>query len=354
LSSIPGDESEVDGGSTVDDVQNRGQVVAARLDMVRTALLRRGLAAVLLTGRRNFAWLTAGGVNHVEVATDVGPAALFVTPNRAVVLAPVNEADRLVDEELPGTDLQVEVVPWELTADSLRNRSPADGPVGDDASVEADLMPARAILHPFETDRMAWLGRIATSSIEAALADPTGGTELELAGDVLRRLTIAGVRAPVLLVAADDRIRRYRHPLPSSASIRSRAMAVLVAERWGLHVALTRFHDPQPLDGDLARRRAAVGLVLDAMLDASRPDSTLGEVFLAGARVYERTGFAGDVRLHHQGGVIGYRSRERVATPDDTFELAPGMAVAWNPSVAGAKAEATAAICPDGGLRQLA
>ena len=33
---------------------------------------------------------------------------------------------------------------------------------------------------------------------------------------------------------------RYRHPLPTGTPVRDRLMLVLVAERWGLHVAATR------------------------------------------------------------------------------------------------------------------
>ena len=45
-----------------------------------TALLERsGLEAVLLGARHNFAWLTGGGQNYVNQASDAGVAALLVT-----------------------------------------------------------------------------------------------------------------------------------------------------------------------------------------------------------------------------------------------------------------------------------
>lgn len=335
-------------------LEERKGVVVGRLDAVRVILERRQLAAALLAARRNFAWLTAGGSNHVATSSETGAAPILVTRDWAAVIAPVNEADRLRDEELGGTGLAMEVVPWDQAAPAHRAAELAvDGPIADDAALEADVLPVRAVLRPFEVERMAWLATIAGSSVEAALRDAVGATELELAADVSQRVMLAGARAPVLLAAADERIVRYRHPLPSSVEVRSRAMLVLVAERWGLHVAVTRFRELQPPDDDLDRRWAAVRGVLDAMLAASRPSATLGEVLATGEQAYERAGFGDEPRLHHQGGIIGYQARERIATTGDAFAIQPGMAVAWNPSVTGVKLEATAVLEPNGDLRLL-
>ena len=55
-------------------------------------------------------------------------------------------------------------------------------------------------------------------------------------------------------------------------------------------------------------------------------------------------GFPDEWRDHHQGGSIGYQPRERVALPGDTTVIEAGMALAWNPSIAGVKAEDTIVI----------
>jgi len=46
------------------------------------------------------------------------------------------------------------------------------------------------------------------------------------------------------------------------------------------------------------------------------------------------------IREHHQGGTTGYLARD-VQNPATTDTLAEGIAVAWNPSLTGAKIEAT-------------
>jgi Xaa-Pro dipeptidase len=108
-----------------------------------------------------------------------------------------------------------------------------------------------------------------------------------------------------------------------------------------LHAATTRFAELEPLDEDLLGRTQAVGRVHAAMVAATRPGQTLGDVIAAAQRAYADAGHPEEWRLHHQGGIIGYRGRERIAVPGDPTRIEAGMAFAWNPSIAGAKAEET-------------
>ncbi|HYG67679.1 MAG TPA: peptidase M24, partial [Anaeromyxobacteraceae bacterium] len=78
-----------------------------------------------------------------------------------------------------------------------------------------------------------------------------------------------------------------------------------------------------------------------AALDASRPGATLGAVYEAIVAAYAREGHAGEEARHHQGGPCGYLSRDAIAVPGATLALADGGAVAWNPSLTGAKLEDT-------------
>jgi Xaa-Pro aminopeptidase len=322
-----------------------------RLEAVRTLLERQGGSAAVLTSRRTFAWLTVGGQSHVVLASETGVASLVVTRREAVVLTQNIEADRLRDEELGGLDLEVEAVPWwepDGIDAAVRRRC------GPDAATDEDLEPGlvglRSVLAPVEHERMEAIAQEAVSAMEGTLAAvEEGWTEDEVA--TIAGGAIAGLRAPVLLCAADDRIRRYRHPLPGDRAIRRRVMLVLVAERHGLHVAITRFRELEPPDGELARRIEAVAEVQRALHEATRPGATLGEVFEAGRAAYAATGYPDEWQLHHQGGTIGYQGRERIATPGDETLIQPGMAFAWNPSITGAKAEETLLLGGDGTQR---
>ena len=315
--------------------------VQSRLAALRALLDRRGARSAFLIARRNFAWLTAGGSNHVVLESEMGEAGVFVNADEAVVLAPNIEARRLADEELAGTGLEVIAVDWwsrngVIGEASRRGRA---GLVSDD-DLEPDLESLRSRLSPFDAERLAILGGEATRAMETALGsiEPMI-TEVELCARLLSLLE--DIRAPVLLAAADDRIARYRHPLPGDYPIRRRVMLVLVGERWGLHVAVTRFREFEPRTPDLEQRFAAVARVQEVLHESTRASATLGEVFAAAQAAYAEVGYPGEWQLHHQGGTIGYRGRERIAVPDDRTVIEPGMAFAWNPSITGAKVEET-------------
>ncbi|MFL5681381.1 MAG: M24 family metallopeptidase [Chloroflexota bacterium] len=333
---------------TAADDPRRPEEFQRRLGLVREVIERRAARHAFLSARRNFSWLTAGGVNHIVLATEAGEGGLLVGRDDVVCIAPNIEAPRLADEELDGLGIPVERVDWwQAGGIAAEARRRAGGSLLTDDETEPDLEPLRSVLAPLDRDRMAILGREGTAALEAALdALSDGMTEAELVTDLACRL--GDMRAPVLLCAADDRIVKYRHPLPTRNPIRRRVMLILVGERWGLHLAVTRFRELEPPSDDLKGRIEAVTQVQQAIHEATRPGATLGDAFAAGQAAYARAGFPDEWQLHHQGGTIAYRGRERVATPGDPTRIEAGMAFAWNPSITGAKVEETFILAEDG------
>jgi Xaa-Pro aminopeptidase len=123
---------------------------------------------------------------------------------------------------------------------------------------------------------------------------------------------------------------------------RRRAMLVASSERGGLYANLTRIVELEEPDPQLARRMRACEEILARMREeATRPGRTLAEAFADCRRFYADTGFPEEWRLHHQGGLTGYGSRELIVTPSSDHVIESGQAFAWNPSVTGAKAEET-------------
>lgn len=329
----------------------RGALVGERIDAVREIALRNDAAAIVLGKRRDFAWLTLGGLNHVLLTTESGVGPIVVTRDDAAVLAPANEYDRLVDEELPGLPLRTVSIPWwdDDALDAQVRELAADGVVLSDADVADELDAVRTALAPVEHERMRVIATQANAMLDDALAGVGAGiAEHDVEAALVAATAEFGARLPVILVAADERIERYRHPIATDASVRGRVMVVVVVEKWGLHVAATGFRELAPRSALIEQRAAAIGEVLARMRETTVAGKTLGDVLAAARTAYEEEAMPGEWMLHHQGGTIGYAARERIAKPADMTPIRPGMAFAWNPSAVGYKAEETLYLDADG------
>jgi antitoxin VapB len=173
--------------------------------------------------------------------------------------------------------------------------------------------------------------------------------ELEAAGTVADALHALGFTTPVVLAGGEQRAPVHRHPLPTEATVGRFALLAFTAEREGLHVSMTRIVSFGPPPTELAERVRAAAEVDAAVLAASRPVASLGELFDVLARAYAAQGSPDEWRRHHQGGITGYRGREVFATPGDETVLPRACAVAWNPSVTGGgKSEDTALVTEAG------
>jgi len=325
-------------------VQERATLVHGRIQEVRALLDRHDAAGILLSSRRDFAWLTLGGQNHILYTSETGVAPVLVTRDDAVVLAPVNEFERISDEEVAGLPLRVESTPWWEGDAALEKatESVGHGRLITAADVADDLRELRSVLIRAEHARMAWLAGLVLEVSDSALGDVTPGTlEDEIVARAAEAFASAGVRLPVVLTASDERIVRYRHPIPKTVPIEHRVMLIIVAECWGLHVAHTQFHELHERDNEIDDRASRLGEVLTTMRAATVPGNTLGGVLDATRNAYRAQRLEKEWTLHHQGGTIGYQARERVATPDDETPIRAGMAFAWNPSAVGFKREET-------------
>ncbi len=329
---------------------------AEKLTLIRASLAAAGLAAVRLRGTDWFAWATAGASNTVLLTTDTGVAELLVTADAAFVITDEIEADRLRAEELP-PGLPLWSHPW--AAPQLRDRFVAercgrgplasDRPVGAELPLPAALRTARASLGPAELERYRRLGRDAATAMTEVLqsARPEWSGH-QLAGAGAEALWGRGIHPALVLVGDARRLPLHRHPTPSRDPLGERAMLVFCARRHGLYANLTRFVYFRPPTSEQRRIDAAVAEVEAAAFAASRPGRTLAEVYAAIVDAYARAGHAGAEARHHQGGPCGYLARDAIATPERHAALAQDGAVAWNPSLPGAKIEDTAVVHADG------
>lgn len=326
----------------------------AKVESVRRAMREEGLPGVLFTGQAGFSWLSCGGENRVVTASERGAGGLLVGREGVWLLADNIEAGRLLAEEL--RDLPVEPVQWPWHEPEMEEaaRRLCGGVSASDAGGAFPPLPSPVVelswtLLPPEIERYRQVGAVAASAMdETCRAVERGWSEQEVAAELARGVLRRGAVPTVVLVAADERIRLYRHPLPTEKRVERCVMVVLCARRFGLVVSLTRLvHFGEP-DEELRRRHRAVCNVDAAFILATRPGAAAGDVFAVGAAAYEKEGFPEEWRLHHQGGATGYAGRTWKATPGGQQRVQENQAFAWNPSIAGTKSEDTM-ICGAGG-----
>ena len=313
--------------------------------------------ALLLSRRDNFSWYACGGENHVAMATEYGAASLLVTEQACFAITTNIEAERIAHEELAGLNIEVRSHAWHDAAGRAAlmkelaggARRLSDDGTPDTEPLPPDFVTLRYDLTEAELKRFRLLGADCGEAIgETCHGIVPGETEREIAGRLADACLARGVTPSVILVAADERCERYRHPLYKNNPIERYAMVVLCGRRHGLVCSTTRMVHFGSLPDEMRRKYDAVTAV-DAVLNAhTRPGAVVGDILAKGIAEYARWGFGDEWRLHHQGGPTGYREREYVAMPGERRTVRPNQPFAWNPSVTGVKSEDTILAGADG------
>jgi len=320
-----------------------------KLAQVRSLLKSAKAEAALISRQSNFSWLTCGGQAHVPLNSDRAFGQLVVTRDAVYVFANVIEMPRLLDEELQGLGVKPLEYEWHDTnpvktlkriADPAKTVSD-NGEWGTRSRPEL-FAPLRYSLQAVEVKRLRSLSRLAEAAMnETCRSVKPGQSELHLAGQLALSCWQRQLTPVVLLIAVDERIHRYRHPIPTSMKLKRCAMLVLCARQHGLIVSLTRIVHFGKLPAELKRRHQAVCAVNAALISNTRIGTPIREVFRRGVAAYAQHGFADEWQLHHQGGPCGYEPRDYLGSPTAPGVVLENQAFAWNPSIAGTKSEDT-------------
>jgi antitoxin VapB len=284
----------------------------------------------------------------VNTASSEGVASLLITPAGSYLIADTIEAPRLEKEEgLKEQGWEFHIHPWYEAPAAIQAlagglRLGADVPFSGAADLSGPLARLRANLNPEEGQRFRELGRLCAAAMDQAIhAVRPGMSEHQIAARLSAELEGRGVQTIVNLIATDERIFNFRHPLPTGKVLDRYAMLVLCGRRKGLVCSMTRLVHFGRLPDDLRRKAEALAQVDAAFLQGTRPGRTVGQVLKEGVAAYARAGYPEEWQLHHQGGPAGYEPREFIAVPGSSEAIQRGQAFAWNPSITGAKSEDT-------------
>lgn len=334
--------------------------IAHKLGQIRAVLSETGAAGVRLRGTDWFAWATAGGSNTVLLAAETGVAEVLVTPDNAWILTDEIEVKRLQEEEVTA-GFEWAVNPWaamdqrESFVESVTHgKVLSDTPKAGEAGLPDTLIHHKRTLISQEIERYREVGRLAseamTETLNQAQSDWTG---YQLAGAGANALWKRGLHPNLTLVAGERRLPVHRHATAKDEKLGQIAMLVFCARGYGLYANLTRFVAFGPLSDEQETLHRQVREVEAIALDDCQNGTPLNQIYFTLKQAYADQGRASAIVEHHQGGTTGYLSREIVANPTTDDTLAAPMAMAWNPSLPGAKIEDTFLLHEDGSLENL-
>jgi antitoxin VapB len=324
------------------------QELQIKLSRVHTLLDRHQVEGLLLRRVSSFAWATCGAESYVNTAVTEGAVSLFITREHRYLLTNSIEAPRMEQEfGLADQGWEFLVSPWPDPLKELNTLVAGKNIVADVAfpgakDISGEVARLRSALTELEGERFRELGRLTAEAMVSALQSIRPGiSEYQIAAAVSSETLARGVLPIVNLVATDERVYRFRHPLPTDKKLDKYAMLAMCGRKWGLVCSITRLIHFGPLPEDLQDCILATAQVNATLIESTRPGRTLAEIFAEEQQTCIRLGYPDEWQKHHQGGMTGYESREFLATPSSQEMVAEGQAFAWNPSVAGAKVEDT-------------
>lgn len=331
----------------------REMEVARKLERIKDLLSKTGLQGICLSKAINFAWVTAGGNNRVVTSMETGAAAIVIIDDQKYLVAPKNEIERFMEEQVPDLGFEPWTYEWYDSREQAIKNLVGDAIIGTDIPMGiwpvlgAELNRLRYSLTMEEIKKVRELSEICSREIAAVCVSITPDqTELKIQAELSRRLMYYGVRPAVLLVATDERTK-YRHPVPTSNRLRKYAVIGLVGEKGGLHMALTRSVYFGSLPDTVKHYYEAALQVQKTFLEHSKVGADSQAIFEEGLKAYAAAGFQDEWKRHHQGGAVGYSPREYRAGEGQSEVILPNQMLAWNPTVEITKSEDTVLLTPE-------
>jgi len=327
---------------------DRREEIAIKEKSLRSLMDSMGLKGVLLKRQPNYSWFTAGGMNMVAISTDIGFSSLLITEKEKFCVANRIERYRNMEEEgledlgftlldyewYEGSELECveKVVP--------RKDLGCDIPTDGMCFIGGEINRLRYSLTAPEIERYLWLGEKTSEAVESVLQEvKPGESEAEITGELTRLLWKHRIDQVGFQAAADERVYKYRHPIPTERKIKNYVMLCVMSRKWGLITTITRLLSFGKLDEKLKKQYRDNVFIECSMIAATRPGEKTGNIFLRAKKLYEELGYSGEWKLHHQGGAMGYDIRDYICNAESTEQVQENQCFCWNPSISGTKSE---------------
>lgn len=312
---------------------------------VREWLQTNDYDSLIICRRENFSWLTTGGDPSVVNTTQNGIGCMVITQNNHFLVSHTMDGQRLIDEQIPDQNFELLETHWfdgdcSNTAKKVSgNRIAADLPLRAVDYVFSEISNLHYPMSTFEFNRLRWMGQTMHEIyIQMEEFIQPGMSERKITAEFLYQQASKGIESDVLITGSDERVEKYRHPMPTNKKIKKLVMLHSAARRWGLHAPITRIFSIGEPNPKLQNAFEAVSYIQARTFHWTKPEMPYADILNMQKKWYSEAGFKGEWKNHFQGGPTGYiivnatncLSNEVVKpnTPFEWFISVPGAKVA--------------------------
>jgi Xaa-Pro aminopeptidase len=322
------------------DAEEKRQRIIGYLD-------RTGCDALILGRQDNFSWYTGGGTNKVIITSELGCAALLFTREQVYLVAYSMDANRILDEEMPGFAVEPVIMKWHEgeifdKAMSLQKgkRIVADVSISGAQNVCGDIYKLHFPLMPREIEKLKQLGTTTEQIIKkVALEIRPGMVDYEIEAMLLYEYGRINAIPEVILVGLDERIPSYRHCIPRGKKVKNMVLLHPALRKDGLHANVARTVCFEEMNPEISRRYDAAYEILAATVASCRRGAKFFDIHQGIKAGMAEKGFADEWEKHFVGGASGYMLVDSSVNADDTFEVSGRHAFDWFITITGAKVE---------------
>ncbi|MGI6353465.1 MAG: M24 family metallopeptidase [Armatimonadota bacterium] len=257
----------------------RNEEITIKMFRLTTWLQEEGYGGVLINQYRNFQWITGGADMQVVTASERGPVTLVITATGGRYFLCSNSEDlRMQNEELGALGYEGVAWPWYEGASDSETMARAVAGIAQGRPLASDfdtplatneseaLRGLRLVLTQSEIEKYRWLGRQCAEACEKVCREiEPGMTEKQVQAMISSELMFRDIQPTVLLLASDERLFSYRHPIATDKPVEKYVQVNICAKKWGLVIAVTRYVHFGPLPGDLGRKLRGCAQVCGAI-----------------------------------------------------------------------------------------
>jgi Xaa-Pro dipeptidase len=321
-----------------------------KLQRILQLMEKEAYDAVVIGTQTNFSWLTCGGSSRVLLTSDIAAAYLVIEKDARYVVAYTMDGPRHLDEELEGMGFEPIFLRWfensmeDAVLGLLKGKNIlSDIPLGGADVSMKQFYGLHYPLTEWDIDRYRSIDQDA-EKIVRKVVDQTkpGMLETEVEALLTSEFSKADYFPIVLLVGSDERLFKYRHPIPKPKKIDRYLMLILAMRKYGLNAVLTRsvyFGDQLP--DEISDKYEAASIIAANSIAHSVPGTEFSSILKMQKELYTETGFPEEWKNHFQGGITGYVVNDSSLCLDPDAVMADKQTFNWFVTITGVNTEDT-------------